>query len=169
MYHWRRKVRKIWHIICIRYWDKFSRCENLWGCKCFSHCHRIECLLANLSCTCSCPFTQHSVGGNDNHWSFFGADPGRPAGCSGWSFIRAYQRRCHALNRGDRSKCIIACESMVSACIFYQISLGCWVAHFHDRRGVGNPCYWRYVLICRLCFHLTNAIVHPLFTRIGWI
>jgi len=169
MYHQRCKVRKIRHIICVRYWDKFSRCENLWGCKCFSHCHRVECLQANQLCTCSCPSTQHSVRGNDNHWSFFGADPGRPAGCSCWSSIWEDHRRCHTLNCRYRSWCILSCDSPVSACIFYQISLGRRVARFHDRRGVGNPCYWRNVLIFAHCFHLTNAIVHPLFAHSGWI
>ena len=169
MYHRRRKVRKIRHIIFVRYWDKFSRCEHHWGCKCLSHCHRIEGLLANQSCTCSFPSTQHSVRGNDNHWSFIGVDPGRPACCSCWSFIREDQRRCHTLNHGYRSWGIILCEPPVSACIFYQISLGRRVARSHDRWGIGNSCDWHYVLICTLCFHLTNAIVHPLFTRIGWM
>ncbi len=85
MYHWQRKVRKILDIVFVHYWDEFSRHESRWGCKRFLHCHCVECLLANQSCTCSCPPTQHSVRGNDNHWWFGGADPVPPAGCWCWS------------------------------------------------------------------------------------
>ena len=43
--------------LCFRmlYGDECLWGENRWGCKCFLHCHRIECLLANQSRTCSCP------------------------------------------------------------------------------------------------------------------
>ena len=111
-------MRKIRYIILVREWDKCFWCEHHWGCKCLLHCHRVEGLLANQSCTCSCPSSQHSVRGNDNHWSFVGVDAVQPACCSCWSFIWEDQRRCHMLNRRDRSWCIILCVPSVSACIF---------------------------------------------------
>ena len=55
---------------CATFWTngmEFCGVKDVRGRKCLSHCHHVEYLLANQSCTCSCPSTQHSVGGNDNH------------------------------------------------------------------------------------------------------
>ena len=168
MYHRQRKVRKILYIVFILYWGQFVRRESCWGCKCFSHCHRVECLLANQSCTCSCPPTQHSVRGYDNHWGFGVADPGQLAGRWCRPRIQEDERRGHSFDCWHRPWCIITCDPLVSACVFYQISLGHRVTRFHDHWGIGNSCYWYYVLSFALCRHLTNAIVHPLFARNRW-
>jgi hypothetical protein len=85
-----------------------------------------------------------------------------------WTCIREYQCKCYAFNCRYRSWCIILCDPLVSACIIYQVSLGRWVTRFHDRRGIGNSFYWRTVLLFALWFHLTNVIVHPLFTHSRW-
>ena len=165
MYHRWCKVRKIWDIVFVRYGDECAWGESRWGCKCFLHCHCVECLLANQSCTCSCPPTQHSVRGNYNHWCCGVFYPVRPACLWCCSCIREYQRRCYALNCRYRSWCIISCDPPVSVCIFYQISLS---RRLHDRRGIRNSCYWHNVLIFALCFHLTNVIVHLLFAPSRW-
>ena len=169
MYHRQRKVRTILYSVIGLHWDHFLRCESRWGCKCFSHCHRVECLLANQSCTCLCPPTQHFVWVCDNHWGFGVADPVRLAGRWCRSCIQEDQCRGHAFDRWHRPWCIIMCDPLVSVCVFYQVSLGRRVRHFHDCWGVGNSWYWYYVLSVALCRHLRNAIVHPLFACNGWI